>query len=1364
MAEQSDIRQTIESAGYAATSATGSAVINIINYYYREYAKVAPVKSDEVSTDKELPCPYRGLFHFGPNDAEFFFGREVFIKELFQATQTRNFIAVLGASGSGKSSVVLAGLVPRLQQEGHWQFTHFRPGSDPFHALALSLVPLYTPELNATEQIRQARQLAGYFRDDIVPVSDVFATIQQNHPKQRLLVIADQFEELYTQCREQAVRHRFLDCILASIQSLTSGSLFSTVLVATIRADFLGSALSYRSFVDVLTNTDIKLGPMNREELSQVIEKPAEKLGVNFEVGLVERILDDVENEPGNLPLLEFALTLLWQRRRANQLTHTAYDAIGQVKGALVNYADEKYDNLTSAEQEQARRIFIQLVRPGEDTEDTRRLATSAELGEENWYLVTHKDGLADSRLVVTSRNAAGQEIVEIVHEALIQNWGKLRQWIETDRKFRAWQERLRIRIQEWEAADKDDELLLRGVSLLEADDWREKRLADLSLKERFFIQLSLALRDREKAERERVKIEKSRLQRRAIAWLSGGLIVASIAAGAATWQWHQANQQRQVALVQLLATQAEQFRTQNPALLQRSVLVALEAMKRGSKVPPNSRSLLSNQVLDYGLTLLASPVKSMRHGEKVWKVAFSPNGKYLATVSGKTSPEGLPQSSTVFIWEISRSQLVAQIKYQGAVTDIAFSPDGRYLATAGSDGTARLWDSKSGGEITRLKHKESVNRVTFSPDGTYLATTSNDTARVWEVASKLVVKRMTHQGVVVNVVFSPDGQYLATAGQEEGIDGTVRVWKMGEEKEIRRWRTTHRLITEDLAFSPKGQYVAVQDERSTRIWEVSSGQEAFQITPLTVGGLAFSSDEKYLAATYEENAIGVWDIAKGQEFKRLPLKKWGALGLQFSNNIAFSPNGKYLVAYAVENMAQVWEVSSGREIARLIHNAPLNAAVFSSDGNYVATASDDGTAQVWKTLNDYQARKITFDPLSEPEGYYPNFTFSPDGKYLTAIKGIYTSTLPFESLIRVWEAKSGQEVQRIAEEEIVSVTISLNGKYLAILNQGGIVQVLKAANGREIMRLQNSSLDTSLVNVPVLSFSPDGEYLATVSKEQSVEVWKVTSGQKIVHLRQGTPVWDIGFSFDGKYLGIKSGHHTDPEKEVIRTINVWEVENVRQVAQLPYQEDKGSWFIGSFSFTQKGKYLATVRRQVLGVKPGSKLTVQVWEVASGHQVALQTYEDVTSIPDIFSFSPDGKYLAMAVENKTTIVLDLVSGREIARVPFDGQILTFSQNGKYLAAVNLDYTVGNATVSVWDITSKKEIARLKREYELDKILFSPDSRFLAILSQNGIEILALQPQELITEVCRHLTRNLSQEEWKQYLLNEPYRKTCPNLP
>ncbi|WP_336407108.1 nSTAND1 domain-containing NTPase [Crocosphaera watsonii] len=463
----------------------------------------------EKPVDDNLVCPYRGLFHFAPNDSEFFFGRDIFIEELYQATKTRNFIPVLGASGSGKSSVVFAGLIPRLQKQGNWLFTHFRPGSDPFHALSLALIPLYATNLNETEIIIQSDQLAESLSQRKTSLTRIFTQIQNKHPNKRLLLFADQFEELYTLCPDSKTQKSFLEILISNFSKdeslgLSAISNLSPVLVTTMRADFLGNALSYPDFADLLRKNDTKIKSMNRQELTEVIDKPAHKLGVKFESGLVERILNDIESQPGNLPLLEFALTELWNQGNSKQLTHQTYEEIGQVEGALARHADEKYKSITEVEKEKIRRIFIQLVRPGEGTEDTRRIAVKTELGKDNWSLVKK---LADARLVVTSRNITEQETVEVVHEALIKNWGKLQEWMKTARIFRAWQDRLRATKELWEATNKDTDCLLRGAALVEAEERLKERPEDL-ISEQTFIEESI--KEKTRVEQE----EKQRQQR----------------------------------------------------------------------------------------------------------------------------------------------------------------------------------------------------------------------------------------------------------------------------------------------------------------------------------------------------------------------------------------------------------------------------------------------------------------------------------------------------------------------------------------------------------------------------------------------------------------------------------------------------------------------------------------------------------------------------------------------------------------------------------------------------------------------------------------------------------------------------------
>jgi len=346
-------------------------------------------------TDVIPPNPYQGLSAFGEEDAAFFFGRETFVNELVQTTRKQPLVGVVGPSGSGKSSIVFAGLIPQLRSEGNWLIESFRPGNQPFYQLTCALVRQLQPELDETSQLTQAARLITFMQEGKITLQQVVSRIVQGNGGKRLLLVADQFEELYTLCQKEE-QERFADAILSAI------SLENLTLVFTLRADFYGYVLSYRPFRDALQHfTPQLLSSMKREELKAAIALPAQKLEVQLEAQLTQRILDDVGQEPGNLPLLEFALTRLWDQQENRVLTHKAYDEIGGVKKAIANHAELVYQQLNESQQKQAERIFVQLVRPGEGTEDTRRIATRAEVGEDNWGLVSYLAGY-QARLVVT--------------------------------------------------------------------------------------------------------------------------------------------------------------------------------------------------------------------------------------------------------------------------------------------------------------------------------------------------------------------------------------------------------------------------------------------------------------------------------------------------------------------------------------------------------------------------------------------------------------------------------------------------------------------------------------------------------------------------------------------------------------------------------------------------------------------------------------------------------------------------------------------------------------------------------------------------------------------------------------------------
>ncbi|MCB0197997.1 MAG: hypothetical protein KDJ65_38995, partial [Anaerolineae bacterium] len=518
--------------------------------FYQLVQQINNVNEETIEIPTDYGNPYRGLSAFGEEDARFFFGRETSTNKLIHTVEQTNFVVVTGPSGSGKSSIVFAGLVPQLRTKREWLITSFRPGSKPFDSLAQAIAPLTQlsdQPLDNPQQIQEVTHLLEQDRTYSIKLID--SIIDKRPSIKSILIIVDQFEELYTLCPYEDIRQNFIDLLLFLINpslsdhnnknSLSPAKPPVTILL-TLRADFLGKALAYRPLADAIQPGIKLIGAMSPNELALAIEYPAQMLGRNFEKGLVKQILSDVGDEPGRLPLLEFMLTELWERQRGGWLTVEAYQQIGGIEGALTHFADSIYMGLTTEQKQQARRIFTQLVQPGVGMDDTRRIASRVEL-EADWPLVQQ---LADSRLVVTDRNTAGDEVVEVVHETLIQHWVRLRKWIGTDRTFRAWQERLRAAIHQWQDTAQDEGGLLRGAPLAEAEEWLAQRKTDLSTVERDFILRSINLWEQQAAQIEADRQHQLRqaqeraeeqtqaanqLRRRAI-WLGTALVLLLLA------------------------------------------------------------------------------------------------------------------------------------------------------------------------------------------------------------------------------------------------------------------------------------------------------------------------------------------------------------------------------------------------------------------------------------------------------------------------------------------------------------------------------------------------------------------------------------------------------------------------------------------------------------------------------------------------------------------------------------------------------------------------------------------------------------------------------------------------------------------
>lgn len=415
--------------------------------------------------------------------------------------------------------MVRAGIVPQLRKDIHhpWEIVTIVPNDRPLYNLAAALLPLLEPELDETDRLIQINKQADAFISGDLHVRDVIQRVlEKQQGTARVMLIVDQWEELYTLTNNDDERRRFIDELLAASTAK------SLSVVLTLRGDFVGHALAYRPLSDCMQDAQVNLGPMQRDELQAAIEQPAQAVQAAFESGLVNRILDDVGEEPGNLPLLAFVLQKLWEdaSNDSGRLRHHAYEQMGGVQGALANAAEAAYGRLSEVEKQAVQRVFLQLVRPSPTGEDTRRRATFVELKETTRLLVTSLrplvTSLATQRLLVTNTIAGSQtETVEVAHEALIRHWQRLKEWLNQDREFLLWRERLRTAREEWLRTNQDKDDVLRGAILSEAERWLGQR-SELTDDERAYITQSVSARTKQERRRRRVlvgsNIQKARL------------------------------------------------------------------------------------------------------------------------------------------------------------------------------------------------------------------------------------------------------------------------------------------------------------------------------------------------------------------------------------------------------------------------------------------------------------------------------------------------------------------------------------------------------------------------------------------------------------------------------------------------------------------------------------------------------------------------------------------------------------------------------------------------------------------------------------------------------------------------------------
>jgi hypothetical protein len=613
----------------------------------------------DLRTDAIPPSPYRGLLPFREVDQEFFFGRQIQSDKLADQISGRSIVTVIGASGSGKTSLVQAGVAPRLRARGTAvAVMRAGDGSAPINALAAALAPLLEPGRSETERLADQSALAKLIAEH--GLSDVIPRVLAATDTRRLVIVLDQAEQLLEQPPDA------VDTLL--------GALFPNPPVAelgvmlTLRADHLDAALRHARLTGLLGLGSYILSAMTPEQIAEAVTGPVERVrGVDFEQGLAERIVADAGSDAGVLPLLGNTLTLLWQRQQRGVVTHKAYNELGQLSGSLARYAEEVWTGIPEAEREAARRLFLGLVRISRDgRRSSRRAATEELLGEQTWSLAQR---LVTTRVVVAGRNADGRPTVELAHDALIDRWTRLREWVDADREFRMWQDELCDDQARWQRAGQPAELLLRGDPLRAARSWLELRSADLTRPEQDFITASVQEHH-----------SSGRRRRARIAVFAGVLVVALVATTLFAIRDRAARAEQSVAASRAFAAAANAFYASDQV---RSGLLALAAYRESPTL--EARQTLFRSYLD---TLGAEAILSGELGY-LENVDVTQDGRVVVALSGAL--QGHEHYLTVWTREAGKPVRITRLAADPTSQSVRVMSDDGTLLLTGKDGITRI-------------------------------------------------------------------------------------------------------------------------------------------------------------------------------------------------------------------------------------------------------------------------------------------------------------------------------------------------------------------------------------------------------------------------------------------------------------------------------------------------------------------------------------------------------------------------------------------------------------------------------------------------------------------------------------------------
>ena len=1000
----------------------------------------------------------------------------------------QRFLAVVGPSGSGKSSVVKAGLIPALWRgdllgSEKWYFVEMLPGDRPLDELEVALYRVAGDRtLNLREQLE--RDEHGLLRavDMILPDDG-----------NELLLVIDQFEEVFTLVENEDIRQQFLNLLQEAVSAKRS----RVRVVITLRADYYGRPLQYPSFGDLMRDRVETVLPLSAEELERTVSEPANLQGVMFEDGLVSRIVADVHYQPGSLPLLQYALAELFERRNERTLTLEAYQAIGGTGGALANRADEIFLEQGDHGREMIRQLFLRLVTPSDGADDTRRRVKRSELQDissDRDLMDEVIDLYADSRLLSLDNDPmTRQPTIEVAHEAILREWERLVQWlIESREDIR--QERAVAQVAiEWETQDRDTSYLLTGSRLEQVEDWYTTTQLNLTSSERMFINTSLEEHDQRQLADEERKAREASLEQRAV--------------------------NRLRALVSVFAT----------ATIIALILLGL-LFNAFNDVEAERKNVQENFLRAERIRLAAQAQIALDRGEDVRIPA-------LLTIRSLNLAYS-PEADAALLQSLARG--FSRRIYRGhtsAVANSTISVDGHHALTVSSDGTVRLWDISSGDEVQQFTgHNGVVSGAVFLPDGQHIMTYGADgTVREWLISTGQEVRQIPkHQGIVLSLAVSHDGRFILTSDQILDLtsdnSGSAYLWDADTYELIREFNG-HSASINDVKFSPNDEFILTGSwDNTARLWDVATGELVQQFEGH--GGcfckVQFTSDGNTFLSASPDSTMRLWDIASGEELNRFI----GHVGVV--RDAIFSSDGRTIISAGADKTVRLWNVESGQEIRQFRgHTAIVSSVSITPNDEFILSTSGDNTARIWTIGTDI-----------EPRIYRnPNATTDYTNRVLMAkqtANGDQLVVANANGTIQVWDVATKKIIHELNDSLIKSADIAISPDESMALTAGGsdgIVRLWDIESGEQVQQFNGHS-----ETVWAVAFSANGEHIMTGSSDSAARIWATQSGDILHELigHEGT-VYSVSFSADGRYV-VTAG-----EDMLIR---LWDRETGREIQQ----------------------------------------------------------------------------------------------------------------------------------------------------------------------------------------------------------------------